>query len=70
MQFCQYGCLSTRLDVRNAVVGDEDPAINKSLVLLDKVNSNSTFLVLVDTLIRTVGQCNAVVLILNIYMYD
>ena len=25
MQLCQYGCLSTRLDFRNAVLGDEDP---------------------------------------------
>ena len=32
MQFCQYGCLSTRLHFRNAVLGDEDPEINKSLV--------------------------------------
>ena len=27
MQLCQYGCLSTRLDFRNAVLGDEDPQI-------------------------------------------
>ena len=25
IQFCQYGCLSTSLDIRNAVLGDEDP---------------------------------------------
>ena len=32
MQLCQYGCLSTRLDFRNAVLGDEDPELNKSIV--------------------------------------
>ena len=32
MQFCQYGCHSTRLDFRNAVLGDEDPELNKSIV--------------------------------------
>ena len=32
IQLCQYGCLSTRLDLRNAVLGDEDPTLNKSIV--------------------------------------
>ena len=32
MQLCQYGCRSTRLDFRNAVLGDEDPPKNKSIV--------------------------------------
>ena len=31
MQFCQYGCHSTRLDFRNAVLRDEDPELNKSI---------------------------------------
>ena len=32
MQFCQYWCLSTRLDFRNTLLGDEDPKLNKSIV--------------------------------------
>ena len=31
LQLCQYGCLSTRLDFRNAFLGDEDPKKSNQL---------------------------------------
>ena len=35
MQFCQYGCLSTRLDFRNAFLRDEDTKKIKSIVFCE-----------------------------------
>ena len=35
MQSCRYGCLSTRLNLRNAVLGDEQPQLNKVLLVCE-----------------------------------
>ena len=36
MQFCQYGCLSTRLDFRNDVLRDEHSGLNKLTLFCQK----------------------------------
>ena len=42
----QYGCHSARLDFRNVVLGDEDPKLNKSILILhnkDKIGFSFVF---------------------------